>query len=78
MDLHSVKYIKSIEELDKYPGYIIGGPKMTDADYSYLEKPEYKQQLKERFKNTHFMHNDLLRLCKRIKETNVAEYLAAG
>jgi len=76
--LNTVKYIKNIEELINYPGYTVGGPKAVNADYSYLEKPEYIQQLKNRFKDTHFIHNDALKLCKRIKDTDIYSYLVDG
>ena len=81
LELDIIKYIKKDDSIDNYPGFIIGGRKRSDNkpyDLSYTKDPEYLAQLKERFKNTHFIHNDELKLCKRVKENEIDNYLKNG
>lgn len=75
-ELNKVKYIQKDDTIENYPGYIIGNN--PSINLNYLKTPEYQEQLKNRFKGTHFIYNDTLRLCKRVKEDEINNYLNSG
>lgn len=73
--LHKIKYMKKDDNINNYPGYIIGGPPKEELNLNYLNDINYIKQLKERTKNTRFIYNDSLELCKRVKENEIDNYL---
>lgn len=67
--------------IDNYLEFIIGDRKRSDDksyNLSYTKDLEYLAQLKERFKNIHFIYNDELKLCKCVKENEIDNYLKNG
>lgn len=79
-ELDIIKYIKKEDCVSKYKGFVIGDrPKhLRLKNLDYTKNPEYLKRLSERFRGTHFIHNDEYRICRRVLENEVDNYLKQG
>ena len=87
-ELDKIKYIAKEDNIENYPGFLLTsknkylkeilGIVNNNIDEYGLKKLPHKKDGYDSARNTRYMYNEELKVCKRIKDFEINKYLAEG
>ena len=87
-ELDKIKYITREDNIENYPGFLLTSKKKylkevlgiasNNTDEYGLKKLPHKKDGYDSARNTRYMYNEELKLCKRIKDFEINGYLTEG